>query len=137
MGQVLKCDAKNAGHPMNVSAITIVTGQAATFHYCGPHSLDAFQKALVIAGTERVSNGPSLLRPKPAAWAPWWEMRLAMDGQGMSTRTLPTTPASTASCAAAISSSGTLCTGSSLSAPAARAAVMSCAAWTRNGRGTP
>ena len=56
MGHALWCDAKNAGHPMNAVAATVVTGQAGTFHYCGPHSLGAFQKALVIAGTERVCH---------------------------------------------------------------------------------
>ena len=56
MRQALWCDAKNAGHPMNAYAATVVTGQAATFHYCGPHTYDAFKKAMVIVGTERVCH---------------------------------------------------------------------------------
>ncbi len=30
----------------------MVTGQAGTLFFCGPHSTAAFQKAMVIAGTE-------------------------------------------------------------------------------------
>src|SRR5262249_59888785 len=53
------------------------------------------------------------------------------------TRTLPVSaPPSTASCAAAISSSGNLITGSSVSAPSASAAVMSWAAWSSASGGT-
>jgi len=56
VGQALWCDAKNAGHPMNAYAATVVTGQAATFHYCGPHTYEAFKRAMVIVGTERVCH---------------------------------------------------------------------------------
>jgi hypothetical protein len=56
VGQALWCDAKNAGHPMNAYAATIVTAKAATWHYCGPHTYDAFKKAMVIVGTERVCH---------------------------------------------------------------------------------
>jgi len=41
---------------MNSYATTVVTGRAATFHYCGPHTYDALKKAMVIVGTERVCH---------------------------------------------------------------------------------
>ena len=52
MGRAVWCDAKERGHAMDERVASAVTGQAGTFFYCGPHSLDAFQKAIVIAGTE-------------------------------------------------------------------------------------
>jgi hypothetical protein len=56
VGQALWCDAKDAGHPMNACAATVVTGKAATWHYCGPHTYDAMKKTMVIVGTERVCH---------------------------------------------------------------------------------
>ena len=53
------------------------------------------------------------------------------------TMTLPTAPVSAAWWAAAMSASGYLCTGSPVSSPAVRAAVMSAAAWSSAVIGTP
>ena len=52
MGRAVWCDAKQAGHALDERAATMVTGQGGTFFFCGPHSQAAFQKAMVIAGTE-------------------------------------------------------------------------------------
>src|SRR5260370_28522125 len=41
---------------MRADAATVVTGGGATFHYCGPHTYDAFKKAMVVTGTERVCH---------------------------------------------------------------------------------
>jgi hypothetical protein len=52
MGRAVWCDARDAGHALDERAAIIVTGQAGTFCYCGPHGHEALQKAMVIAGTE-------------------------------------------------------------------------------------
>ncbi len=52
MGRAVWCDAKDGGHAMDERVAIVVAGQAGTFFYCGPHSLYAHQKAMVIAGTE-------------------------------------------------------------------------------------
>lgn len=49
MGRAVWCDAKDAGHAIDERTAIVLAGQAGTYFYCGPHSLDAFQKAMVIA----------------------------------------------------------------------------------------
>jgi hypothetical protein len=53
MGLALWCNAKEAGHAFSDHAAILVAGKAGTFHFCGPHSYDAFKKAMVITGEER------------------------------------------------------------------------------------
>jgi hypothetical protein len=79
---------------------------------------------------EEVAGSPG----KPAGTRPRPRARRAGYGVRM---TLPTAPLSAAWWAAAMSASGNLCTGSSVSSPATRAALMSAAAWSSAVIGTP
>jgi hypothetical protein len=52
MGRAVWCDTNQTGHAIDERTAIVVAGQTGTFFYCGPHSLDAVQKARVITGTE-------------------------------------------------------------------------------------
>ena len=100
-------------------------------------TFDGFSKTFAMTGWRIASPGPSAPPSAPILSARRPAM-LACPADGYRvTMTLPTAPLSAAWCAAAMSASGYLCTGSPLSSPAVSAAVMAAAAWSSAVISTP
>ena len=114
-----------------IGAIPLLLGLAIVFPVLG-HATPPASPADAVP-----SPGPSAPPPAPVLSARRPAM-LACPADGYRvTMTLPTVPLSAAWCAAAMSASGYLRTGSPVSSPAASAAVMSAAAWSSAVISTP